>query len=116
MLTWVIKVEHSRTTQECETFHAPRVHAYVLVVLVVLRAAVIHDFHFPTRREVSGDDLHVLLQLKSMQVLDGEKRVSADVLDDKTGATRMELPLHDSGPLVQHLCISKNADGLSLTC
>jgi hypothetical protein len=63
-------------------------------ISVVLHAAIVHDFHFPTGGKVPSDDLHTHFLLKSLQVLECEERAAANVLDDDTSTASLEFPLY----------------------
>jgi len=62
-------------------------------IFAILRAAIIHDFHFPTCGEISGDDFHTCFQRQSLQIFKSEERAAADVLHDDAGTTSLEFPL-----------------------
>ena len=76
------------------TLHIPCIHIFVFI-FAIFCAAVVHHVHFPARGEVPSNNFHACF-LKSLQVLKSEERAATDILDDKTGTARTELPLYDT--------------------
>ena len=92
MLTMTTKMVLAIWDNANDLVNAPSVNIRSFI-FAILRAAIIHDFDFPTCREVPGDDFDACFQRKSLHVFKGEERAAADVLHDNAATARLKLPL-----------------------
>jgi hypothetical protein len=86
--TLVTTHSHSTTCTEIFKLHVPDEHISVFIFDVVLCSpiTIIHDFHFPTRREGPRDDFRGSFQ-------NPEERTVLDADDEVTCTAGTELPL-----------------------
>ena len=92
ILTMTTKKCLSKLQQRADWVNVPSVNIRGFI-FAILRAAIVHNFDFPTRREIPGDDFDACFKRKSLHVFEGEERTAADVLQDNAGTTSLKLPL-----------------------
>ena len=92
--TLVTTHSHSTTCTGIFKLHVPDVHVSVVIFDAVLWSpiTIIHDLHFPARREGPRDDYRASFQ-QSLYVPNYEGRTVLDAGDDVTCTARNELPL-----------------------
>jgi|SRR6266404_1036836 len=94
MLTKAMRLKRPHRTQSKK--HIPCINVCI-ATFVIISAPIVHDLHFPARRELPSYDFRAPVPMEPLKVLYTEEQPRADTLDDDTRTTTLELPLCDAG-------------------